>query len=112
MMSARDSEDDDELIDEDPPPTWPMKGTATFSVEDKCIALFTSAEWELVATVKDASGAHVVGRSMSRSSAHTEPFTRRWVRQLIRTEQFRLRRLGVDVDVVYQSWGGILEDLG
>lgn len=95
-------------IDEEPAPeTLPMAGSAHLVIEDKCEALFISAEWTIKATV----GKHEIAKSTSSSKAHTVPFIKRWARQVIRTNKARLRRLGVDVEAVYVQWGGILEDL-
>lgn len=94
--------------DEDSPITKPMGGPMLLVVEDKEVQLFTSADWTLVATV----GPHEIGRSTTNDKAHTAPYTRRWTRQLIRTNQARLRRLGVDVETAYMKWGGALDDLG
>ena len=95
-------------FDEEPPPeTFPMPGTAHLKVEDKYQPLFTTAEWTIIATV----GHHEIGRSSTIPRAHTEPFIKRWTRQLIRTHKARLRRLGVDVEATYVQWGGLLDDL-
>jgi hypothetical protein len=102
----------DDLIDEDPPPsTKRMPGSATFEVEDKEEALFISAEWTIIAKVKDKNGKVVIAQSTTTSKAHSQAFIKRWTRQVIRSNQKKLRKMGVDVDQVYQDWGGILEDL-
>jgi hypothetical protein len=80
-------------------------------VEDKMEALFTSAEWTLVATVKTPQGEVEITRSTTIRTTHTQPFTKRWARQVIRSNKRRLRKMGVDVDSTYVSWGGLLEDL-
>jgi len=96
------------LDDEEPAPeTLPTPGSAHLVIEDKCEALFFSAEWTLRATV----GKHELAASTPRSSTHTGPFIKRWARQMIRSNKARLRRLGVDVEATYLSWGGVLEDL-
>lgn len=94
-------------LDEPPPETLPMAGTAHLVVEDKYEPLFTSAEWTIIATV----GQHEIGRSSSKTQPHTEPFIKRWTRQLIRNNKERMRRLGVDIEKTYVEWGGILVDL-
>lgn len=102
----------DDLIDEDPPPsTKRMPGSATFEVEDKEEALFISAEWTLIARVKDANGKIIIAQSTTMKKAHSAAFMKRWTRQVIRSNQKKLRKMGVDVEKVYQDWGGILEDL-
>jgi hypothetical protein len=102
----------EDLIDEDPPPsTRRTPGSADLEVEDKCEALFISATWTLVAVVKDGGGKVVIEQSTPSSKGHTEAFTKRWVRQLIRVNEERLRRMGVDVEKTYQTWGGVLDDL-
>jgi len=93
--------------DEDPPETLPTPGSAHLVIEDKCDALFFSAEWSILATV----GKHVLAKSTPRGSTHMGPFIKRWTRQVIRSNKARLRRLGVDVEATYLSWGGVLEDL-
>lgn len=94
-------------LDEPPPETLPMAGTAHLKVEDKCEALFITAEWTLIATV----GTHEMGRSTTIPKSHSEAFMKRWTRQLIRQNKARMRRLGVDVEKTYLDWGGLLEDL-
>ncbi len=102
----------DDLIDEDPPPsTQRTPGSSTLVIEDKMDALFTSAEWTLIATVKQTNGDVIITKSTTVPKAHTLPFTKRWARQVIRSNKKRLRRMGVDVDSVYLKWGDILEDL-
>jgi len=102
----------DDLIDEDPPPsTKRMPGSATLEIEDKTIALFLSATWQLTATVKDSNGKVIIAQSTESSSAHSQSFMKRWARQVIRSNQKKLRKMGVDVDAVYPQWGGILDDL-
>ncbi len=102
----------DDLIDEDPPPsTKRMPGSATLEVEDKEEALFISAEWTIKATVKDANGKVIIAQSTTSKKAHTQPFIKRWTRQMIRMNQKKLRKMGVDVEKAYQQWGGLLEDL-
>ena len=102
----------DDLIDEDPPPsTRRTPGSATFEVEDKMSALFISAEWTLIATVKTNQGDVEITRSTTIGKSHTVPFTKRWARQVIRSNQRKLRKMGVDVDATYLKWGGLLEDL-
>ena len=102
----------DDLIDEDPPPsTKRMPGSATFVVEDKMDALFYSATWTLIATVKDSNGEIVIAQSTESKKAHSAGFLKRWARAWIRTHQRRLRKMGVDVDAVYVGYGGMLEDL-
>lgn len=93
--------------EEPAPETLPMAGTAHLKVEDKCEALFLTAEWTLIATV----GTHELGRSSTIQKSHSEAFKKRWTRQLIRQNKARMRRLGVDVEKTYLDWGGILEDL-
>jgi hypothetical protein len=93
--------------DDEEPDTVPLPGTAHLVVEDKCEALFITAEWTVVATV----GAHELGRSTTIKKSHTQPYIKRWARQLIRQNKVRLRRLGVDVDATYLQWGGLLDDL-
>lgn len=93
--------------EEPAPETLPMPGTAHLKVEDKCDALFITAEWTLIATV----GRHEMGRSTTISKPHSDAFIKRWTRQLIRTNKARMRRLGVDVEATYLQWGGILQDL-
>ena len=106
------SVDDDDLIDEDPPPsTRRQPGSAKLEIEDKMDALFTSAEWTLVARVRDNKGVTIIEQSTVSKQAHSAPFTKRWARQAIRSNQRRLRKMGVDVDAVYLQWGGRLEDL-
>lgn len=94
-------------VEEPAPDTVPLPGSAHLVVEDKYMPLFTSAEWVIIATV----GEHEIGRSTAKGCAHTDPFVKRWTRQLIRSNRARLRRLGVDVEKTYLQWGGILEDL-
>lgn len=95
-------------FDEEPAPeTLPNPGSAFLVVEDKCDALFFSATWTLRATV----GKHVLAESTARDKTHTGPFTKRWTRQMIRSNKARLRRLGVDVEATYLTWGGSLVDL-
>jgi hypothetical protein len=102
----------DDLIDEDPPPTTRRApGSSTLVIEDKMAALFTSAEWTLVATVRDSKGDKELVRSSTITQAHTQPFIKRWARQVIRANKVQLRRLGVNVETVYLGWGGLLEDL-
>jgi hypothetical protein len=102
----------DDLIDEDPPPsTKRMPGSATFDVEDKMTALFVSATWQLVASYKDASGVTVIAQSTEQPKAHSPAFLKRWGRAVIRQNQKKLRKMGVDVDATYLRFGGILEDL-
>jgi len=93
--------------DEEEPITQPMIGSAHLVVEDKCMPLFITAEWAIIAKV----GEFELGRSSSIPKAHTDPFIKRWTRQLIRSNKARLRRLGVDVEATYLQWGGILDDL-
>lgn len=100
------SEDGDE-----PPETLPVPGSAKLTIEDKCEALFISAEWTLVATVNGTKGRIELARSTSIKKSHTDPFIKRWTRQVIRANKARLWRLGVDVSAVYLQWGGLLEDL-
>jgi|SRR5579863_2392773 len=102
----------DDLIDEDPPPsTQRTPGSATFDVEDKMEALFVSAEWTLIATVKNNLGVKEIARSTTVPKAHTAPFTKRWTREVIRSNKKKLRKMGVDVEATYAKWGGKLEDL-
>jgi hypothetical protein len=94
--------------DEEPvPETLPTPGSAKLVIEDKCEALFFSAEWTIRATV----GKHELAASTPRDKTHTGPFIKRWTRQMIRSNKARLRRLGVDVEATYLFWGGVLEDL-
>jgi hypothetical protein len=102
----------DDLIDEDPPPsTKRMPGSATFDVEDKMTALFVSATWQLIATVKDKQGDTIIAQSTEMPKAHSDAFMKRWARQVIRSNQKKLRKMGVDVEATYLRWGGILDDL-
>lgn len=94
-------------LDEEAPETIPTAGSANLIIEDKCEALFFSAEWTVVARVNGKE----LARSMAQDHTHTVPFVQRWARQMIRTNKARLRRLGVDVEATYIKWGGILEDL-
>ena len=95
-------------VGEEPEPeTVPVPGSAHLVVEDKCEALFVTADWTIVAKV----GEHELGRSSTIKQAHTRPFIKRWVRHLIRQNKARLRRLGVDVPATYTQWGGVLADL-
>jgi hypothetical protein len=93
--------------DDDPPETIPTPGSAHLVVEDKCLALFTSAEWALVGTV----GSNELGRTTNSNTAHSPAYLKRWTRQLIRKNRERLRRLGVDVPKTYLQYGGIVADL-
>jgi hypothetical protein len=111
LLSGFGEMDLDGLEDEEPPSTRRTPGSATLVIEDQMLALFTSAEWTLVGSVRDRSGEIVVQTSTTASQAHTQPFIKRWARQLIRSNSDRLRRMGVDVDSVYVQWGGILDDL-
>lgn len=95
------------LEDQEAPETLPTAGTAHLKVEDKHEVLFFTADWTLVATV----GQHEFGRSTASRSAHTDAYKRCWVRQLIRENKARMRRLGVDVERTYLDWGGFLSDL-
>jgi hypothetical protein len=88
-------------------PTWPPAGTALFFVEDKYEPLFTSATWTIVAVVDG----DVFSKSSASHKAHTDPFIKRWTRQLIRMKYERLRQLGVDADAEYVKWGGDPKDL-
>lgn len=99
-MGCLDSSDEE-------PITAPMPGTANLVVEDKCIPLFITAEWTIIAKV----GQHELGRSTTSVKAHTGPFVERWTRQLIRQNKARLVRLGVDVEATYVQHGGLLKDL-
>ena len=94
-------------FDEPAPETLPMAGTAHLKIEDKCEALFLTAEWTLIATV----GTHEMARSTTIQKAHSEAYKKRWTRQVIRQNKARMRRLGVDVEQTYVDWGGALEDL-
>lgn len=94
-------------LEEEEPETLPTVGSAKLVIEDKCEALFFTAEWTIQATV----GKHIIAQSSTRTSAHSEAFIRRWTRQVIRLNSARLRRLGVDVDTTYVYWGGILSEL-
>lgn len=101
-----------DFVDEDPPPsTQRQPGSATLDIEDKMVALFTSAEWTLVATVRDNKGPKELVRSTTTLQSHTQPFVKRWARQTIRSNKDKLRRAGVDVDAAYLGWGGVLADL-
>lgn len=101
-----------DMIDEDPPPsTQRAPGVGVLTIDDKCVALFTSATWILTATVKNNNGMVVVQQSTESQKSHTKPFVSRWARQVIRQNQDRLRWLGVDVEQVYITWGGLLSDL-
>ena len=112
MHTAFGELDLSDLIDEDPPPsTKRMPGSATFEVEDKMSALFYSATWTLVATVSDSRGDVTIAQSTESKKAHSAAFMKRWTRQVIRMNQKRLRKLGVDVEATYLKWGGELEDL-
>lgn len=97
--------------DEPAPETLPTPGSATLKVEDKEEALFITAEWTVVATVIGTKGKHELGRSTTIKKSHTAPYIKRWTRQLIRQNQARLVRLGVDVPATYLQWGGLLDDL-
>lgn len=93
---------------EEAPDTIPIVGSSHLKVTDTCSALFFSAEWSIVATV----GQHEIGRSAPAPAAHTDAYVKRWARQLIRANNARLRRLGVDVDRTYvDDWDGLAEDL-
>lgn len=94
-------------LEDEEPETVPSPGSACLVIEDKCEALFISAEWTLRATV----GKFELAKSSTINKPHTGPFIKRWARQVIRSHKARLRRLGVDVEATYLQWGGILEDL-
>ena len=87
--------------------TVPVPGSCSLKVEDKCMQLFTSAEWTLVASV----GPCELSRSSTTRIAHSDLYTKRWARQLIRQNKARLVRLGVDVNATYVEHGGTLSDL-
>ena len=93
--------------DEPEPETIPTPGSAHLVVKDTSVALFTSVEWTIVATV----GQHELGRSTTVGHSHSDPYIKRWTRQLIRQNKARLRRLGVDVETTYMQWGGTIDDL-
>jgi hypothetical protein len=102
----------DDTIDEDPPPsTQRAPGAGTLTIDDKCTALFTSATWTLTASVKNNNGTVVIQQSTENQKSHTKPFIARWARQVIRQNVDKLRWMGVDVEQVYLSWGGLLADL-
>lgn len=88
-------------------PTWPPPQMGLLKIVDKFEPLFTSATWTIVATVDG----DVIAQSKESGKAHTEPFIKRWSRQLIRTKYELLRRLGVDAEGEYVKLGGSLEDL-
>ena len=113
MMHGFAELDLDDLIDEDPPPsTVRTPGSAAFHVEDKMTALFVSATWQLVATVKDIKGVvTVIAQSTEQPKAHSAAFLQRWARAAIRNNKRQLRKLGVDVEATYLRYGGDLEDL-
>lgn len=96
------------LEDDDDRPTWPPAGSATMIVEDKCMALFTSATWQVALKVNNAAFAV----SEEASVAHSQEFIRMWTRQAIRTMYMRLRQFGVDADAEYLKFGGKPDDLG
>lgn len=101
-----------DLIDEDPPPSTKRNpGSARLDIEDKMVALFTSATWTLMATVIDSRNKTVITQSTDSQKAHTKWFTQRWAREAIRSNQRKLRKMGVDVEATYSLWGGKLEDL-
>ena len=102
-----------DLIDEDPPPsTQRTPGSGTLVIEDKMTALFTSATWQMVATVRESNGkVTTIDESTEKPQAHSTTYQKMWARQVIRLNQRELRKLGVDVDSVYLRNGGKLEDL-
>jgi hypothetical protein len=88
-------------------PTWPPPGIRKLVIKDKYEPLFTSATWTIVATVDGDEFA----KSSQKDKAHTDPFIKRWARQLIRSKYEKLRQLGVDAEDEYVKWGGDLDDL-
>jgi hypothetical protein len=97
--------------DDEEPPTLPEPGTAQLVVTDKQDALFYSSEWTLVGTVTAPGAVHEITRSTTIPKPHTQPYTARWTRQMIRMNKWRLRRLGVDVTAAYVKWGGKADEL-
>jgi len=93
--------------DEEEPITAPLPGTANLKVEDRCQALFITAEWVIVARVGETE----LARSTHRSIPHSKAYVAQWTRQFIRQNKERLRRLGVDVPRTYVQQGGLLSDL-
>ena len=93
-------------LDDGDRPTWPPVG-AMFSIEDKYEPLFFSATWTIIAQIDG----EIFSRSTPSNRAHTPPFIKRWVRQLIRSKYEKLRQRGVDADAEYAKWGGDLKDL-
>lgn len=94
-------------FDDEPIIPAPVPGSARLVIEDRCEALFTSAEWQLCATVNG----QVIDTSNKSSKSHDQVFTKRWARLLIRQNQDRLYLLGVDVEKTYLEWEGDLDEL-
>lgn len=98
-------EEDECFVDDRP--TWPVPGTASLSVEEKAVALFTSAEWVIVAEVN--------GKEVARSEACAKPYTkdylRQWARDYIVSTYSTLRGYGVDAEAEYVKHGGNASDL-
>ena len=113
MSGSADDFDLDDLIDEDPPPsTQRTPNSGTLVIEEKMTALFTSATWQMTASVKEQNGNVIlVDESTEKAKQHSASYQKMWARQVIRLQQKYLRKLGVNVESAYLRYGGKLEDL-
>ena len=86
---------------------WPQNGNFKVEAHEKYVPLFTSAIWELYVTLNGRAFAS----TEKKYSSHSDEEISFFVRKSILENQKWLKRISVDVDENYRSWGGHITDL-